>query len=214
MSQNKRTTLAIIANLILAGIDFLVVLDSSRNMGWRLIRFYTEDSNILVILACLMMAYFEYQKLKNKKEIPQWAFLMKYCSVCCIMVTFLVVVFILSPMMGGYKAMMFTGNMLYLHNLCPLLALFIFVVLEKDNPLGKDADKKALLPTVLYAIIFITLNILKIEDGPYPFLRVYNQPIWMSCLWFVLIVGGAYLVALGIKKMHQIVKKKMNKQNL
>lgn len=35
-------------------------------------------------------------------------------------------------------------------------------------------------------------------SGPYPFLRVYDQPIWTSACWFVAIAGGAYLVALAI----------------
>ena len=35
-------------------------------------------------------------------------------------------------------------------------------------------------------------------SGPYPFLRVYDQPIWTPACWFVAIAGGAYLVALAI----------------
>jgi len=58
-----------------------------------------------------------------------------------------------------------------------------------------------LIPTIIYAIISIILNILKVMDGPYLFLHVYNQPIYASVLWIIGILGGAYLIALGIKEI-------------
>ena len=38
--------------------------------------------------------------------------------------------------------------------------------------------------------------IAKVIEGPYPFLYVYKQPVYMSVLWCVIILGGAYLIAL------------------
>ena len=35
--------------------------------------------------------------------------------------------------------------------------------------------------------------------GPYPFLHVYEQPVWASVLWFIAIPGGAYLIALLLR---------------
>jgi hypothetical protein len=32
-------------------------------------------------------------------------------------------------------------------------------------------------------------------DGPYPFLHVYEQPVYMSIIWFAAILGGAYFMA-------------------
>ena len=52
--------------------------------------------------------------------------------------------------------------------------------------------------TIAYAIVFITLNILKVYEGPYPFLMVYKQPVYMSIVWFILIVGGAFGIGKGI----------------
>lgn len=52
-----------------------------------------------------------------------------------------------------------------------------------------------LIPTACYAVIMIVLNILHMVDGPYPYLRVYNQPVYMSVLWCFIILGGAYAIA-------------------
>ena len=49
--------------------------------------------------------------------------------------------------------------------------------------------------TGIYAFLFIILNILKIVDGPYPFLQVYKNGVYMSLIWFLLIVGGSFLLS-------------------
>ena len=48
------------------------------------------------------------------------------------------------------------------------------------------------------------MNVLKIWDGPYPFLRVYAQPIGATIGWCVLILGGAVAIAgatLGLNRL-------------
>ena len=59
----------------------------------------------------------------------------------------------------------------------------------------------SLLPTAVYAVCSTTGNALKIMNGPYPFLRVYEQPLYMSVIWFVLILSLAYIIALVIYKI-------------
>ncbi len=64
---------------------------------------------------------------------------------------------------------------------------------------GPPSERKyrlfALTPTILYAAVAVTLNIAKVMDGPYPFLHVYEQPVYMSIIWFAAILGGAYFMA-------------------
>ena len=52
------------------------------------------------------------------------------------------------------------------------------------------------IPTVIYAIITITLNALYIMYGPYPFLKVHEQSFAMSVVWFILIVGGSWVLSI------------------
>jgi hypothetical protein len=33
-------------------------------------------------------------------------------------------------------------------------------------------------------------------DGPYPFLHPLDNPIYISIMWFVVIVGGAFVLAM------------------
>ena len=59
----------------------------------------------------------------------------------------------------------------------------------------------ALLPTLVYALVLVILNLAKLVDGPYPFLKVYQQPVYMSCIWVLAILGGAYLIAALLARM-------------
>ena len=92
--------------------------------------------------------------------------------------------------------------MLYHHTLCPVLAIISFVFLERYENLHAI---QGLYFTAIYGIIMISLNILKIVEGPYPFLLVHNQPIIHSIIWTVLIFAITYAIALILKKVNEKV---------
>ena len=58
-----------------------------------------------------------------------------------------------------------------------------------------------MIPTLIYAIVLIILNIKGIVDGPYAFLRFNFQPLYQSVLWFILIVGITYPIGLVLNKL-------------
>ena len=57
----------------------------------------------------------------------------------------------------------------------------------------------AVIPTLIYGIVTLILNLARELDGPYPFLQVYRQPAIASVGWFVAIIGGNYLIALAVR---------------
>jgi hypothetical protein len=171
--------------------------------------FYTEDSNLFAMFVCAAMAVSTIISLKKHKDIPKYIQILKYMATCCLAVTFIVVIFILAPMIGenGFKIMLLGNSMLYHHLICPILAIISFVFFEATPPMNYKHTILAMIPTVIYAIITITLNILKIMAGPYPFLMVYNQPICMSIIWFSVILIGAYAIALILRQAVKIKHK-------
>ena len=94
--------------------------------------------------------------------------------------------------------MLLTGTMLFTHLLCPAAALMSFLLLEHRPGLGRKAALTAMIPTAVYAAVAVLLNLLRIWKGPYMFLLVYEQPVWASVLWGIVILGGAYLVGKGL----------------
>lgn len=176
-------------------------MESGRD-GWGMLVFYTVDSNMLAQLACLISGIFEIRCCRDATQRPpRWSVVLLYCAACCMTVTFIVVVLVLAPMMGGFPAgyynMVLAGPFLFQHLLCPVLTVVaLFAVRASGAPdLMPHAPRWALLPTVVYAVAAIVANLAGAIVGPYPFLRVYAQPVWQSVLWCCLILGFAWLIA-------------------
>ncbi|MBO4760761.1 MAG: hypothetical protein J5520_03320, partial [Bacteroidales bacterium] len=58
--------------------------------------------------------------------------------------------------------------------------------------------RDCLLPlgaTLLYGVVAITLNLLRLLYGPYFFLHVYEQPIYVSIFWVIVLMVLVYVLA-------------------
>ena len=84
----------------------------------------------------------------------------------------------------------------------------VMLLFEKEPNLNTKSAFTATIPTLIYAILLIILNIVGAVDGPYAFLRVMNQPLYMSFVWFIVIVGGAFFLALLLQKLNSIGRKR------
>lgn len=206
--KNSRIYLAILFDIAVVILGVMGDILEVQRIGAGLFEFYTEDSNILAQIACAIHGIASVRLLLRKDNvIPTWMKILKYISVCCLTVTFLVVVLILAPMNAphGYSQMLLHGSMLYHHLLCPVIALISFFFFDTEPTLYRRSIVFAMIPTAVYAAVTIVLNIAKIIKGPYPFLFVYQQPVWMSVVWCVLILG----IALGIAWLVWFVNFKM-----
>lgn len=158
--------------------------------------YYTNDSNLIALISSLLFVIFYKKDREFIKDI-------RFITTCCLTVTFLVVIFILCPMYNfNYKLLMFTDNFFIFHTLVPILSIISYIVLE-------DRSKKNYLSlafTLVYSVIIITLNILKVVDGPYPFLRINNQSILTTILWGLLIICGNYFIGLLLNYLNKKIK--------
>ena len=174
-------------------------------MGYPAWEYYTQLSNYFALCSAEIYLVFLIRNIKDKsKEIPKWVSILKYSATLSLLVTFLVVVFILTPYYGKDIIIwiFFEGSNLFYHTLCPIITFISFMFFESHNIKGIKDNFRAVYFTIAYAIVFITLNILKVYEGPYPFLMVYKQPVYMSIIWFIIIVGGAF----GIGKLIMWIK--------
>lgn len=204
-SQRTRRLICLAINLAIVFMELYACYMSFLMHGGLMFQYYTEDSNIFAMLASACMSVYIIQSLRNESgAVPMWIRLIKYMSTCCLTVTLLVVIFVLIPTMKQFSPMdlLFSGSMLFQHTLCPILAIVSFLLLEHEPPLTKRHALYALIPTIIYAVVSVILNILRVMEGPYPFLYVYKQPVYMSVIWFIAIVGGAYLLALALRALN------------
>lgn len=211
--KTERTKISAIISLILNCI--VVILEAISffpifiNHESTYVQYYTQDSNFLAFIICILCVFFSIRGLRyGNYKWPQWLMLLKYIATCCLMVTFVVVIFILAPSVGitnhGYQQLLLKGNMLYHHLLCPVLSFISFVFFEKEPALPKHAPLFSLVPTIIYAIVAVILNIAQVISGPYPFLMVYQQPIYESIIWGLIILTGAFGIAIAMRKLNSL----------
>jgi uncharacterized membrane protein (DUF2068 family) len=206
---DKNTT-ALALNVVLVVLGIIGFIRTITGLGYPAWEYYTQLSNYFALISAAIYVVFLIRNIKDKsKEIPKWVSILKYTSTLSLLVTFLVVVFILTPYYGKDIIIwiFFWGSNLFYHTLCPILTFISFTFFESHNIKGLKDNFRAIYFTLIYAAVFITLNILKVYEGPYPFLMVYKQPVYMSIVWFILIVGGAF----GLGKLIMWIKNKQEK---
>lgn len=210
MYDRRRDTVVFVLNAVLVVMELFSIYMSSVNHGLSMLRFYTEDSNILALIICSLYLVFLFRRIKTGRMIPGWIIKAKYISVCCLFLTFMIVIIVLAPMTGaeGYALFMFAGSMLYHHTLCPVLAVLSFIFAECDGYVTLRDNVTALVPTVIYGITLVVLNGKGVVKGPYPFLDVNSQSVLMTAGWILVIYGINYLLAFIVRWYKNIYEKK------
>jgi hypothetical protein len=204
--------IALILNIIIVIFEILGVILTFKRLGVGTLKYYTTESNLLAFVSSAIFTYYSIKALKkdNPKIIPNWIKIFKFMTTTCLTVTFIVVVAVLAPFSeGGYKHMLFDRDLLYYHLLCPLISIISFIFFETNSSFSIKHSLIATIPTIIYAAISVTLNILYIMRGPYPFLYVYEQPVYMSIIWTILIVGGAFLLNTLLRISGKVISNKL-----
>lgn len=200
--MNKKKNIKLYLNILIIILELIGLFITLKTAHKIEIKYYTECSNIMMLITSIILTYY----LLKKKTIPKWLNILTHMSVLGLTVTFLVVILILSPMYNfNYRLLLFSGGMLYFHTLCPIISILTYLFSSKIHINKKDI-KYTMIFTILYSIIIILLNIFRILEGPYPFLMVYKQPIYMSIIWIILLEGGTYLLSMAL----YIIKKRIN----
>ena len=200
-----KNVLTVCRKLASAALNFLIVyfetiaLPISWAMGGTIMfTMYTELSNIFNGGVCLLMGLAQLVCIFTGRELPLWLERLKFISTSCLAMTFLTVVIILAPMYedgNGWYIMLFTGSMLYHHFLNPVLAILSLVLFERRPRLPGRQVWLSLVPTVVYGLYDLWGNITGTIDGPYPFMRVYQQTIQETLMWFTIILATNLLYA-------------------
>lgn len=177
------------AAVLNAALIVLVLLGLSRRAGGfdvRIFAFYTQLSNAGALVSSVLF-------LLTKGS--RFSVCARYLGTCMLLMTLFVTLCILVPMGAGFKKMMFSGNCLYHHTLCPVLSFVSYVFFEPHASVW-------LLPTLVtlaYGIILMILNAKGKVDGPYPFFRVRHQSRKATVLWtaalFIVISGISILLS-------------------
>lgn len=184
------------ANLLVFAFELIGLHKVYGEVGNMWLIYYTQLSNIFLLVAAVINIVGAARCLVSGRDgnLPMCAWRIFHAAVSATTVTFLVVVLVLSWMYGDLWYILTAGSMLYTHTLCPLIALGTFVGFAPKEFKKVDAIKATSF-TVVYGLIAIVLNVARVLEGPYPFLYVYEQPVWVTVFWIVTIISGAYALS-------------------
>ena len=199
----EKYDIGICLNVLLIVLEIVALMQCWDALGCIDFRYYTIDSNIFVLISSILY-------LITRKNIPEIVQLTKYSSTLSVLITFLVVVFVLYPMYDfNFQFLFLAGPNLLMHVLCPIIALISFLLFEENNLENTLKNNfRALYFTIIYAVILIGLNILKVVVGPYPFFKFYEQPILIPVICIFGILIGALILSrllMMLKELNQIL---------
>jgi hypothetical protein len=192
----KKMFFSLIINGLIVILEIVGLYLSVGRLGIKVFQYYTENSNYLALVTSSVFILVVTISLIRGKLIPSWVYILRFVTTASLTITLVVVLLVLIPMMPEDTMFLLFGNScLYQHTLCPILSILSFIFLENESKLSRKSILYALIPTIIYGVIFITLNILKIVEGPYPFFYFYYFPWYMSVSVIFGIFIGSMIIA-------------------
>lgn len=219
--MNKKKLILTIISLVVNTFNFAAVFicmllyfidKGDGNMavsGIRTFKYFTNDSNILMALTSIGIIVCDILiLLKKREDIDDIALSLKQIGTVAATVTFLTVMFFLGPTQG--YGIMLAGKNLYLHLICPVLAILSYIFTEFSN--GKKRNVfiysiYGIIPTLLYGFVYLIMVVV-VEEGWEDFYG-FNQ----GGLWYISVLtmlAATYLISLGLTFFHKLAERKMN----
>ena len=191
-----------IINLILVILEVIALIHDICVFGAGLFVWYTIDSNVLQLLVSASILWVLYRGEKISKKLTT----IHFVSAVGLTVTFLIAAFVLAPQ-GGI-AYYFLENVAPInHLIAPVLSVVSLLFLEKSELPGKAGMFLPASATMLYGLICLLLNALRLIDGPYFFLQVYSQPASVIVMWFAIIA----VLCIGLASMYFFIRTRTNR---
>ena len=160
---------------------------SIRERKWMVLIFYTQLSNLLTAASALLLLIFGQ---------PYAVTVLRFVSTCMLVMTFYVTTCVLIPMGGNPNTLLWSGNGLYHHVLCPVISTASYILVE--NHAGGGLIWLPAVLTLAYGLVMLYLNWQGEVDGPYPFFRVHKQSAGATVLWMVVLFAVVSGISAGV----------------
>lgn len=186
--------MARVLNLVIVIFEIVAFIKSLKGRSFKnILIYYTQISNFIAFISSLMLVVL---------GMRYYVEVIRYLSVCMLIMTFLVTACILVPMTRFKKAkeLLFSGSGLFHHLLIPVISTLTYLFLEKKVSLSWIVLPVAI--TLIYGLVMLYLNYIKKVEGPYPFFMIRSMggkltTIWMAAL---LVVVSIISLLVGYRK--------------
>ncbi len=165
---------------------------------------FTNDINILLSVSNIVYIL----TLLIKKDVAFIGLLLRYMATACLVLIFIATFYLASTIetnyVEGLKFYLTDKSFLFFNLLNPIISVVSFTRFEGDRRLNKKKTiYLAMLPTLLYGIVLVILNLTNTVVGPYPFLMVNANAPLVSIICMIVILVLNYLIARFILLFNQ-----------
>lgn len=222
--MDKKKLILVITSLVANVFNFVAVFicmllyfidTGDGNMavsGVYTFKYFTNDSNILMALTSIGIIVCDILiLLKKREDIDKISLLLKQIGTVAVTVTFLTVMFFLGPTQG--YGIMLAGKNLYLHLICPVVAILSYIFTEFSNAKKENLFVYSLYgitPTFLYGLVYLIMVII-VKDGWEDFYGFNRGGLWYISVFAMLL--ATYVISLGLTFFHGLTEKKLAYRN-
>ncbi|MBR0161307.1 MAG: hypothetical protein IJQ02_08530 [Oscillospiraceae bacterium] len=171
------------------------------HMGIRTFCMFTVNSNILAAISMAMIIPYTVDGIrKNNYHLPRWVTVFAFAGVTAVTLTFLISLFILSPVKGFH--LIFSGSRFFLHGVCPILAFLAFCFFMSEQRVSFQDANIAVFPVLIYAIVYFVMVVVIGEEkgGWNDFYGFATRiPLWISV---VLVMPLTFGISSMIRFLH------------
>lgn len=187
MTKNNKLALGSnILLIVLAGLGlFFSIVDKNAFL------YYSDNAGMFALSSSIIYVIV----VLTKKEPNFLSLALRYVSTACLVLTLVGTFYVATTTGENYLDSFIKGSHLFNNLLCPIVSFVSFTMFEGDRRLNKKKTIwYALIPTVIYGIIMLVCNVSNTFTGPYSFMMINDNPVYVTVIVFIVTIILNYVI--------------------
>ena len=187
MTKNNKLALGSnILLIVLAGLGlYFSIVDKNAFL------YYSDNAGMFALSASILYVII----VLAKKEPNFLCLALRYVSTACLALTLVGTFYVATTTGENYLDSFIKGSHLFNNLLCPIVSFVSFTLFEGDRRLNKKKTIwYALIPTVIYGIIMLVCNVTNTFTGPYSFMMINDNPVYVTVIVFIVTIILNYVI--------------------
>ena len=187
MTKNNKLALGSnILLIVLAGLGlYFSIVDKNVFL------YYSDNAGMFALSSSIIYVII----ILTKKEPNFLSLALRYVSTTCLVLTLVGTFYVATTTGENYLDSFIKGSHLFNNLLCPIVSVISFTLFEGDRRLNKKKTIwYALIPTVIYGIIMLVCNVTNTFTGPYSFMMINDNPVYVTVVVFIVTIILNYVI--------------------
>lgn len=183
-------------NKLALGSNILLIVLASLGLYFSIVDknaflYYSDNAGMFALSSSIIYVIV----VLTKKEPNFLSLALRYVSTTCLVLTLVGTFYVATTTGENYLDSFIKGSHLFNNLLCPIVSFVSFTMFEGDRRLNKKKTIwYALIPTVIYGIIMLVCNVSNTFTGPYSFMMINDNPVYVTVVVFIVTIILNYVI--------------------